>query len=340
MADYPDVLFLSYQDTLELLGVDDALLICEKVYRMHAARTVVWTTPPALQLSVGQPYHTHWQVKGVLLKEIPVSGVRLFNYYDDGAFTNVGRLDRLGYVQLSDPNTSHALAIVDEHWTYAIRSAAAAVVGCKWLGPSSARTVALLGVGTMATNALRCLLQYYRFSDVRCTSRRLESRTAKADEWSNEFGINVHACDSAEQAVRDADIVIGGTSSTDIICREGWLKPGSTFISLSPRQLDPADWSRMDKVIVDSWEWCCLNPIFQTMLDAGQFTKEQLYAEIHEVVSGRKPGRTSATERILVHTAGLVSQDVAIAHQLFLKAKEANVGIWLPAARTRPARMP
>jgi ornithine cyclodeaminase len=150
----------------------------------------------------------------------------------------------------------------------------------------------------------------------------------------------VLACGSAEQAVRNADIVIGATSSTDIICGESWLKPGCTFISLSPRQLAPSDWSRMDKVVVDSWEWSCLNPVFQTMLHAGQFTKAQLYAEVPEVVSESKPGRTSATERILIHTAGLVSQDVAIAHRVFLKLKERNLGIWLPAARTRPPRMP
>jgi ornithine cyclodeaminase/alanine dehydrogenase-like protein (mu-crystallin family) len=114
-----------------------------------------------------------------------------------------------------------------------------------------------------------------------------------------------------------------------------WLKPGCTFISLSPRQLDPADWARMDKVVVDSWDWNCLNPAFRTMVDAGQFTRMQLHAEIPEIVCEAKSGRTGVGERILIHTAGLVSQDVAIAHHVFVKAKERNLGIWLPAARAK-----
>jgi Ornithine cyclodeaminase/mu-crystallin family len=181
---------------------------------------------------------------------------------DDGARTTISSLERLGYVQLCDPETSHPLAIVDEHWSYAIRSAAAAILACNWLGPRSPQILALLGVGTMARNALRCLVQYYDFAEIRCTSRGPQSRKAMAEAWSNEIGTRVFACADTQEAVRGADIVVGGTSAAEVMCREMWLKPGCTFISLSPRQLDP-DWARMDKVVVDSWDWNCLNPAFR-----------------------------------------------------------------------------
>jgi len=69
------------------------------------------------------------------------------------------------------------------------------------------------------------------------------------------------------------------------------------------------------------------------MLDEKQFSREQLYAEIPEVVAGRKPGRARPEERILVHTTGLVSQDIALAHFVFERARKAGRGIGLPAAR-------
>jgi ornithine cyclodeaminase/alanine dehydrogenase-like protein (mu-crystallin family) len=315
------------------------LRLCEDVYRMHLRQSVVWATPPSFRLDVEAPFYNHWQVKGALLKEIPASGVRLYNYFDDGTHTTVGSLERLGYVQLCDPETSHPLAIVDEHWSYAIRSAAAAVLTCKWLGPRSPRILALLGVGTMASNALRCLLKYYEFAEIRCTSRRAESREAAAKAWSKELGTRVVACLDTQEAAQDADIVVGGTSSGDVMCRENWLKPGCTFISLSPTQLAPADWARMDKVVVDSWDWNCLNPVFRSMIDAGYFSRTQLHAEIPDIVCEKKSGRIRSSERILIHTAGLVSQDIAIAHYVFVKAKERNAGIWLPAAR-RSSRQP
>jgi ornithine cyclodeaminase len=68
------------------------------------------------------------------------------------------------------------------------------------------------------------------------------------------------------------------------------------------------------------------------MVEAGQFSRADLYAEIADLVSGAKKGRERADERILIHTTGLVSQDVALAHFLYRRAVEKGLGIWLPAA--------
>ena len=62
------------------------------------------------------------------------------------------------------------------------------------------------------------------------------------------------------------------------------------------------------------------------------FSREQLYAEIQELVSGKKKGREREDERILIHTTGLVSQDVALAHFLYQRALDTGRGMWLPAA--------
>ena len=110
------------------------------------------------------------------------------------------------------------------------------------------------------------------------------------------------------------------------------LKPGCTFISLARRELDPAGWRRLDKVVIDSWEFNMLQREFKRMVEVGQFSRAELYAEIEELVSGAKKGRERAEERILIHTTGLVSQDVALAHFLYRRALAKGLGIWLPAA--------
>jgi ornithine cyclodeaminase len=333
---HPDLLFVPYHDTLDLLGVDDAMRICEEVYRMHARGSVLYSKPPNFKLDVAEGFNNHWHVKGVLLKDVPTTGVRLYNYFDDGQHNTVGYLECARYVFLSDPHTGHGLAIVDEHWTYGIRSAAAATLACKWLGPTQPRVLGLVGIGTMGTNALRCLLKLYRFEEIKCTSLRRETRDAFAAKWSAELGIIVRACDSVEEVVRGSDIVVGGTTSSSIMTREEWLKSGSVFISLARRELDPAGWTSMDKVVIDSWEMNMRMPVFSSMVESGLFSRERLYAEIQEIVAGEKPGREREEERILIHTTGLVSQDVALAHYLFTRAKEEGRGIRLPAARPRP----
>jgi ornithine cyclodeaminase/alanine dehydrogenase-like protein (mu-crystallin family) len=125
---------------------------------------------------------------------------------------------------------------------------------------------------------------------------------------------------------------VGGTTSGDVVSREPWLKPGCTFISLARRELDPAGWSKMDKVVIDSWDFNMLQREFRRMVESGQFSRAQLYGEIHELVSGGKKGRERDDERILIHTTGLVSQDVALAHFLYRTALDKGLGTWLPRA--------
>jgi alanine dehydrogenase len=326
------VLFVSYAETLRLLSVADALAICEQVYLMHARDSVVLSNPASFKLDVADGFHNHWHVKSAFLKDIPATGVRLYNYYDDGVRNTVGGLDCTRYIVLSDPKSGAPLAIVDEHWSYAIRSAAAAAIACKWVAPRNPKILGLVGVGTMGSNSLRCLSTMYKFEEIRCTSRRPETRHAFAEKWSRDLGIPVLAKDSVEEVVRGADIAVGGTTSGEIVTREAWLKPGSTFISLARRELDPAGWTKMDKVVIDSWEFNMLQREFRRMVDAGLFSREHLYGEIHELVSGKKRGRESDQERILIHTTGLVSQDVALAHFLYRRAAAEGVGLRLPSA--------
>jgi alanine dehydrogenase len=300
---------------------------------MHARGSVVLSNPPSFKLDVADGFNNHWHVKSVFLKELPATGVRLYNYYDDGMRNTVGGLGNTRYIVLSDPYSGEPVAIVDEHWSYAIRSTAAATIACKWVGPRQPRVLGLVGIGSMGTNALRCLTTMYKFEEVRCTSRRPETRSAFAQKWSQALGISVLAKDSVEEVVSGADIAVGGTTSGEVVSRESWLKPGCTFISLARRELDPAGWSKMDKVVIDSWEFNMLQREFRRTVETGMFSREQLHAEIHQLVSGEKRGREHDDERILIHTTGLVSQDVALAHFSYRNALEKGLGLWLPRAQ-------
>ena len=331
------VLFIDYATTVKLLPVPDAMAICEDVFRMHARSSVKWSVPPSQKLDVGAPFHNHWHVKTVILEDEPIAGVRLYSYYDDGVRNTVGRLDCARYVVLADPRTGHPIAILDEHWTYAIRSAAAAMVALKWLGPKSPRRLGLVGVGTMGENCLRCLRHLYRFDEIICTSRRPDTREAFAAKWSKTLGIPVRPLESIEEVVRNADIAIGGTTRTDIVSREPWVRPGATFVSLARREMDPAGWAQFDKVVIDDWDCNMTVREFRDMIDSGQFDRARLHADIGEVVAGLKPGRERDDERILIHTTGMVSHDIGIAWRIYQKAVEQGLGIALPTAVAQAA---
>lgn len=324
-------LFIPYEETLRHFGATEALQIVEDVYRMHAKGSVVFSDPPSFKMDVAD-FHNFWHVKACLLRDIPVAGVRMYSYYDDGARTTVGALDSTRYVVLSDPRTGRPLGMIDEHWSYGLRSSAAAVIGCKWLGPADPRKLGLIGVGTMCSTALRCLVTMYEFEEIRCTSRRAETREAFAQTWTKKLGVPVIPVADAEAAVADADIVVGGTTSPDVTCKWDWLKRGVTFVSLAKRELDPKGWGRMDKVVLDDFSLNYRLRWFREMVDSGDLPKERIHAEMWEIVSGAAQGRQSDDESVLIHTTGLVSQDVAIAHWIYERALAEGTGVRLPLA--------
>jgi ornithine cyclodeaminase len=206
------------------------------------------------------------------------------------------------------------------------------MVALKWLGPKAPQTLGLVGVGTMGENCLRCLQHLYKFGEIVCTSRRQETREAFAQKWSQKLGIPVRTLDSVEAVVRAADLAIGGTTRTDIVSREPWVKHGGTFVSLARREMDPAGWAKFDKVVIDDWDCNMGVREFRAMLEAGEFSREQLHADIGEVVAGLKPGRERDDERILIHTTGMVSHDIGIAWSIYQKALTQGLGVPLPTA--------
>jgi alanine dehydrogenase len=306
--------------------------ICEEVFGMHARGTVSPPVPPAFKLDDDE-FNNHWHVKGVLLREIPVTGVRLYNYYDDGTTNTVGTLACNRYVVLSDPRTGHALAFVDEHLSYGWRSAAAAAVPMKWVGPADVKILGLIGAGSMCTGVMQCLATMYKFDEIRVTTRRKASREAFADKWSRQLGCPVRACDGNEEVAVGADIIVGGTTSSEVMIREPWVKPGAVVISLARQQFELSGFAKMDKVIVDDWDLNMRNHYFRKMVDDGLFSHQQLHADIPQITTGQRKGRERDGERILIHTTGYVSQDIAISYWIYQQAKARSMGIVLPAAR-------
>jgi ornithine cyclodeaminase len=101
--------------------------------------------------------------------------------------------------------------------------------------------------------------------------------------------------------------------------------------------MDPAGWARFDKTVIDDWECNMTVREFREMVDAGEFDRTRLHADIGEVVAGLKPGRERDDERILLHTTGMVSHDIGICWRIYQRAVEQGLGIALPTALAQQA---
>jgi ornithine cyclodeaminase/alanine dehydrogenase-like protein (mu-crystallin family) len=157
---------------------------------------------------------------------------------------------------------------------------------------------------------------------------RGESLARSLDE---EFDFEVTAAATSEEATRDADVVVGCTTSFDPILQTAWLKPGATVISIgsfaSNRCEVPQDLlTRAGAVVVDDIDTAAehAGPIVQG-LASGLIGREGLVS-LGEVVAGLKPGRTSSSDIVYYNSVGIGVQDAAAAAALVEAARAGGHG--------------
>lgn len=327
-----EVVFLSDHDVRAMITMAAVIEAVEGDFKRQA-------DPDSMIVGVPLAYETddrtlgfRWRLKTAIIRDLQVAGARLTGYKIDSAgIGSGGERTATRYLVLSDPVSAMPLAIVDEHTSFGMRTCAAVCVAAKYLARRESRVVGLVGVGNIGRSSLLGLRELFPIEEVRVMSLRRESREAFAREQSAALGIPVRPVDSYEAACRGADIIMAGTPSTKPFIRYEWLAPG-VFLGLMG--LDEAThevYARCDRFFVD------YNPAtekhaahIQRAINAGALAPDAPIRQIWEVASGRLPGRQSADERILVATVGLTTQDTAIAHALYLQAKQEGRGLRLP----------
>jgi ornithine cyclodeaminase/alanine dehydrogenase-like protein (mu-crystallin family) len=220
---------------------------------------------------------------------------------------------------------------MDEDWCHAVRTAAAATVAMRLCARKGASTMAMLGAGDTARATVPVMAKAFQLKEIRVTSRTPQSRQNYAREVGEEYGLKIKPVDSTEEALKGADVVISATTTSTPFVKEAWLGEGITVYSIGKNQeMESSVYKNSDKFVVDSWKHCKNKADMQRMLNENFLSEKDLYAELPELLSGKKPARQSDRERIFIRAIGLVNQDVALADHIYRRALETGVGTRLP----------
>ena len=329
--DAKGILYLSNGDVKKVLDLGRAIEITEQALRDHSAGRVIWSTPEDLAIKP----ETGWQswVTGCALATDPVAGFRIRSIKAAGGSRDVSRPPRAPrrILILSDREGGEIRAIMDDDWCHAVRTAAAATVALRVLARKGAATMAMLGAGDTARAAVPVMAKAFALKEIRVTSRTPESRRAYAKEVGEEYGLNVRPVESTEEALRGADLVVSATTTSTPIVKDAWLGDGITVYSIGKHQEMENDvYKKADKFVVDSWVHCKNKSDMQRMLKENFLSEKDLYAELPELLSGKKPARQNDRERIFIRAIGLVNQDIALANYIYNSALDRGVGTVLP----------
>jgi len=235
-----------------------------------------------------------------------------------------------GLLILNDVNTGFPTCIMDCTWVTAMRTGAATAVAAKYLARSDSKTLGILSCGVQGRSNLEALL---------VTCKSLEEVTAydiDADnlhkyvkEMTVKHSIKVASVDSPKKAVQNCDIVITAgpilKHPTPAI-ESSWFKDGGFACPLDfDSYWKPNAMRSMNKFCTDDVEQ------LKYYRQQGYFADiPEVYADLSEVVSGKKWGRENDTERIMSMNLGLAIEDMATAKLVYDKAKKTDVGTELP----------
>jgi alanine dehydrogenase len=236
-----------------------------------------------------------------------------------------------GVIVLCDGEDGTVLAVMDSIEITLRRTAAATVLAARYLAPAQSNVIGLCGCGVQGRAQLQALAAALSLRRVVVWDIDRDKAGRFADEMSRTLSLEVAAVDRAEQATRDAHVVVTATTARTPFLTRDMLRAGAFVAAIGADNPDKSELSpdliAQAKVVVDAIDQAVTMGDLHHAIEAGVLTAADVHAELADVVLGRTPGRTSEEETIVFDSTGVAIQDVATAVAVWQHAIAANVGL-------------
>ncbi len=315
MSEEHGVRVVHERDLRRLVGLDEEGLdaVREAFRRLSAGDAV---QPPVMRIDVPE-HHGEVDVKGAYIRGLDSFAVKLSSGFFDNP--GLGLPTASGMVVLLDARTGVPRAVLlDNGYLTDVRTALAGAVAADALARAEIDTVSVLGAGSQARWQVRALMLVRWPRRVLVWARRAASAERCAAELGAELGLSVEAVGDAEDAVTHSDLVVTTTPSTSPLLLADWLRPGMHITAMGSdaehkQELEPEVLRRADVLVADRRAQGLLIGEMRGARAAGIDVGDERVAELGEVLSGARPGRTSAEQITVCDLTGTGVQDTAIA---------------------------
>ena len=318
-----DLLYLSRTD-VEAAGVDipTVIALVEEGFREKAAGRVEMPPKPGIHpqpdafIHAMPAYIAGMQSAGVKwVGGNPANPPRSLPYIS-------------GLIILNDVDTCVPYAVMDCTWITGYRTGAATAVAAKHLARPESRTAGILACGFQGRTNLIALAEVFRLSRVYAfdTDDRVQRRFVS--EMSAALHIEIIGVRDVREAVIASDLVV--TSGPILkhpvpVIEKDWLQPGAFASAVDfDSYWTPDALAQCDRIATDD------HAQFHYYRGIGYFQRTpDPYADLGELVGGQKPGRERADERTMAMNLGLALDDMAVAPEVYRRARARGLGTWL-----------
>ena len=234
-----------------------------------------------------------------------------------------------GVIILNDPETGVPICIMDAAWVTAMRTGAATAVAAKYLARKESKVFGIIGCGVEGRSNLEAIITVFEdLEEVRAYDINKDNLDGYVSEVKEKYDIRVMPADSPRKAVEGCDIVVTATpilKNPNPVIEASWFKDGGFACPIDfDSYWKPEAMHSMHKFCTDDKEQLIYYKSVGYFKDI-----PEVYADLGEIVTGKKAGRENDSERIMSMNLGLAIEDMSTAVKIYEKAKRKGVGVWL-----------
>ncbi|HEV2964018.1 MAG TPA: ornithine cyclodeaminase family protein [Candidatus Angelobacter sp.] len=227
---------------------------------------------------------------------------------------------------LLDAETGKALAVMEANYLTDQRTAATSAIATDLLARKDAKSLGVFGSGRQAVAHLTMLRHVRDFRQFFVCGSARSDLAAFGARMKTEHGLRIEVVD-AQTCVRESDVLCTCTTSSEPLFKGEWLRTG-THLNLvgafqpHTREVDD-ETVRRARVVVDTFEGSLAEAgDLLIPMNKGIVKAEHVIADLHQIVSGEKIGRTSADDITLFKSVGCALEDLVTAKLIFEKHKQ------------------
>jgi ornithine cyclodeaminase/alanine dehydrogenase-like protein (mu-crystallin family) len=319
-------LLLSESDVRQVLPMGDLIDAMQVALEEFSARRV--EQPLRTVLDVG-PQHAFFGVMPAFIPATGALGTKLVTVF--GSNASVGLPSHLATIVLLDSSTGQLRAFMDGRYITEARTAAVSAVSSRLLARRGASKLAIIGSGVQARSHLEAMTHVHQLNEIRVWSPNADHLRAFIDDMQPAMSTAIRAASSADEAVKDAEVVVLVSAAREPVVRSEWIADGTHLCAVGAcrpdqREMDSALVSRA-RLFVDSRTAAVVEAgDIVIPIREGTIRPAHIAGELGELVAGRIVGRESKAQVTLFKSLGMAVEDVAAAHLAFNRATERGLG--------------
>ena len=316
---------LTRGEVASLLDLDECIDAVQQAFDLHARGR---SLPPGV---LGVPCDDggfHIKAAGLRLDRPWVAVKCNGNFFQNTERHGMPNIQ--GLILLFDGTNGYPVAVMDAIEITILRTGAATAVAARHLARPESKVVTVVGCGNQGRVQIRALAKVRPIRMVHALDINDARARRFADEMSAELGIESRASGDLSAALAQSDICVTCTPSRQAFVRREQIPDGMFLAAVGADSHDKQELEPMltaaSTLVTDITQQCAGIGELHHALAAGLMTRDQVHAELAEVVAGLKPGRTHADQVIVFDSTGTALQDVAAAVAVYRKAVGTGAG--------------